>query len=61
MIDKAFGVSPLKTFVMIGSPFAIGLKDFPDAEVVDLDTLIANVSQSCAQYLANVLQSNGQD
>lgn len=61
VIDKAFGVTPLKTFAVIGSSSAACLSNFPNAKIVDLHTLVADVLQRCAQHLLSAAQVDGQD
>lgn len=61
-IDEAFGIAPKATFVTIASPDARALEDFPNAQVVDLNTLVSRVSEECASYLAdNGYASEGQE
>lgn len=62
VIDEAFGIAPKTTFVTIASSDARALEDFPNAQVVDLNTLISRVSEECASYLAdNGYASEGQE
>ncbi|WP_282710296.1 type I-E CRISPR-associated protein Cas7/Cse4/CasC [Lancefieldella sp. Marseille-Q7238] len=52
VIDEAFDIAPKATFVTIASPDAHALEDFPNAQIVDFNTLISRVSEECASYLA---------
>lgn len=62
VIDKAFGIAPQATFVTIASSDAHVLEEFPNAQVVDLNTLVSRVSEKCASYLAdNGYASEGQE
>lgn len=62
-IDKAFGVSPKCSFAIVASPDAVVLSNaLPDADVVDLDTAVEEISHACASYLeANGYQQEGED
>ncbi len=50
-LDKAFGIAPKETLIVIASPGANVLKEFPNTSVTDLDNLISRVSEACATYL----------
>lgn len=50
-IDGAFGIAPMHTFVVIASPEAKALGKFPDAQAVNLNDLVAEVSKLCAMFL----------
>lgn len=51
-LDEAFGIAPKEVFVVVASPYASTLKEFPNAIVTDFDDLVSRVSEACAAYLA---------
>lgn len=51
-LDEAFGIVPKEVFVVVASPNASALKEFPNASVTDFDDLVSHVSEACAAYLA---------
>ena len=52
-VDKAFGTTPQKTFVITASPDAQSLPGAMGVEgACSLDAAIAQISQACAAYLA---------
>jgi CRISPR system Cascade subunit CasC len=62
-IDKAFGVRPQKTFVIVASPEAKVLaKAMPEADEVDLPTAVQEVARTCSEYLeANGFRTEGEN
>ncbi|MCR5630864.1 MAG: type I-E CRISPR-associated protein Cas7/Cse4/CasC [Atopobiaceae bacterium] len=61
-IDEAFGINPKKAFVVIASPDANALKEFPNSQAVSFDEMISHVSEVCAVYLVEVgYTSEGQE
>lgn len=51
-LDEAFGIAPKEVFVVVASPYASTLKEFPNAIVTDFDDSVSHVSEACAAYLA---------
>ena len=61
-IDEVFGVNPKEAFVVIASPDANALKEFPNSQAVSFDEMISHVSEACATYLAEAgCPSEGQE
>lgn len=50
-LDDAFGVSPLKTYVICGSPDASMICDMPDGISVNLQEMLEGVGNDIAAYL----------
>lgn len=62
-IDKAFGVRPQKTYVIVASPEAeILAEKMPETDEVDFPTAVREVARICSGYLeANGYRTEGED
>ena len=53
MLDKAFDVTPQKTYVVCGSPDATEIEALSDEGAIGLKDLVSRVADQCASYLGH--------